>query len=418
MSTTFIQTSARGGGWAVLGLLAGLYAAQSVTGSMVQSALPVVLRDAGMPLDQIGFLAVLFLPWALKFVWAPLVDSHFTERSWILVCQAGITACFLLAMAFPPDTHLLPLAGVLLVMATLAATQDVATDSLAVRATSEDTRGAASGASTAGAYVGFLLGGGIWLIVYSRFGWAVSMAAMAGFVALLSIPVLLSSGLAAPRQRFAKTGRRMLLRATLSNRPLMTGLVFLAIYQIGLRMGSAMTGPYLVDKGLSLEMIGSLRGAGGAVLGFIASGIAALVVQRIGIRKAILFAASLNALLLLALASLEFWSSVSQAVAAGLMVAQVAAVAMSFVSLYAAMMNWCDPQRTATDFAVLQSLDAIIAIAASSVAGLLGQAFGYGSLFGASAVVILAAILIAPKFLPGSGRPSSPFTSAEKVSQS
>ncbi|MEB2847358.1 MFS transporter [Rhizobiales bacterium RZME27] len=418
MSTTIIQASARLSGWIVLGLLAGLYAAQSVTGSMVQSSLPVVLRDAGMPLDQIGFLAILFLPWALKFLWAPLVDRYFSERSWILVCQTGITACFLLAMAFPPQTHLMSLAAVLLVMATLAATQDIATDSLAVRATSEETRGAASGASTAGAYLGFLLGGGIWLIVYSHAGWAVSMAAMAGFVVLLSIPVLLSSGLAAPRENTARIGRRLLLRETLSNRTLMTGFVFLAIYQIGLRMGSAMTGPYLVDKGLSLEMIGTLRGAGGALVGFLAAALSALIVQRLGIRKAILAAATINTLLLLALASLEWQTSVSQTVAAGLMVAQVAAIAMSFVALYAAMMNWCDPHRTATDFAVLQSLDAIIAIAASSLAGLLGKAFGYGLLFGASALFILLAMLAAPKFLPAGGRPSSSFPSVEKVSQS
>lgn len=418
MSTTFTNIGSRSSAWLVLGLLAGLYAAQSVTGSMVQSALPVVLRDAGMPLDQIGFLAILFLPWALKFLWAPLVDRYFNERSWILFCQAGVIACFLASMAFPPQTHLMPLAGILLVMATLAATQDIATDSLAVRATSEETRGAASGASTAGAYLGFLLGGGIWLIVYSHAGWAVSMAAMAGFVAILSVPVMLSSSLAVSREPTRHAGQPMLLRATLSNRTLMTGLVFLTIYQIGLRMGSAMTGPYLVDKGLSLEMIGSLRGAGGAVAGFIASTLAALIVQAIGIRKAILAAAGLNAVLLLALASLELWSAVSPTVAVCLMVAQVAAVAMSFVALYAAMMNWCDPQRTATDFAVLQSLDAIIAIAASSVAGLLGQAVGYGTLFGASALFILLAMLISRRFLPASARPSSPFPSAEKVLQS
>ena len=43
MSTAFTNIAARSTSWIVLGLLAGLYAAQSVTGSMVQTALPVVL---------------------------------------------------------------------------------------------------------------------------------------------------------------------------------------------------------------------------------------------------------------------------------------------------------------------------------------------------------------------------------------
>ncbi|CAM5498924.1 Anhydromuropeptide permease [Mycolicibacterium aubagnense] len=407
MSATSMNLSARAGTWTVLGLLAGLYAAQSVTGSMVQSALPVALRDAGMPLDQIGYLAVLFLPWALKFLWAPLVDRYFTERSWILACQAGVAACFLAAAAFPPQTHLMPLSLVLLVMATLAATQDVATDSLAVRATSEATRGAASGASTAGAYVGFLIGGGLWLMVYSAAGWAVSMVAMAGFIALLSLPVLFSSGLADRRDRETSSVRRVALRSVLSNRMLMKGIVFLLVYQIGIRMGSAMTGPYLVDKGLSLDAIGMVRGAGGAIAGFIAATLGALLVQAIGIKRAVIAAAILNAALLAALASLEAVGSISQTLAAGLLIAQGAAVALSFVALYAAMMNWCNPDQTATDFAALQSLDAVIAIAASAAAGHLGKLFGYGALFSASAAFLLAALLLVSRFLAVPGRAPS-----------
>lgn len=417
MSTAVVNFAGRSASWAVLGLLAGLYAAQSVTGSMVQTALPVVLRDAGMPLDQIGYLAVLFLPWALKFLWAPLIDRFLSERTWILSCQLGIILCFLAATALPPQTHMDALAAVLLVMGFFAATQDVATDSLAVRASDAESRGLASGASTAGAYLGFLIGGGLWLVVYQHAGWAVSMAAMAGFVCLLTIPVFLSGGLAAPRSKMASTSRMAGLRRTITNRALMHGLVFLVVYQIGLRMGSALTGPYLVDKGIALDTIGLLRGAGGAVAGFIASSLGALLVQAAGIPRSIVIAAMLNVLLLAALALAEFTGSATPMLALGLLLVQVGAVAFSFVALYAAMMNWCNPEQTATDFAALQSIDAILAIAASSVAGLLGSAFGYGWLFAASAVFILAAILLAPRTLGASARMVQGPALPEKVSE-
>jgi MFS transporter (putative signal transducer) len=417
MSIAFTNIAARSTTWTVLGLLAGLYAAQSVTGSMVQTALPVVLRDAGMPLDQIGYLAVLFLPWALKFLWAPLVDKFLTERSWILVCQVGIILCFLAAMALPPQTHMAWLAGVLLVMGVFAATQDVATDSLAVRASDADSRGLASGASTAGAYLGFLIGGGLWLVVYQHAGWAVSMAFMAGFVCLLTIPVFLSSGLSAPREKKAAGTHRIGLRTTFANRTLTQGLIFLVVYQVGIRMGSSLTGPYLVDKGIALDMIGLLRGAGGAVAGFIASALGALVVQTAGIVRSIVIAAILNAALLAALAVVEFANTVSPAIAVGILVLQVGAVAFSFVALYAAMMNWCNPDQTATDFAALQSIDAILAIAAASVAGVLGKAFGYGWLFSASAAFILIAILLAPRTLAATARHGGRNSISEKVSE-
>jgi MFS transporter, putative signal transducer len=409
MSTAVVNFAGRSASWAVLGLLAGLYAAQSVTGSMVQTALPVVLRDAGMPLDQIGYLAVLFLPWALKFLWAPLVDRFLSERIWILSCQLGIILCFLVAMVLPPQTHMGALAAVLLVMGVFASTQDVATDSLAIRASDAATRGLASGASTAGAYLGFLIGGGLWLIVYQHAGWAVSMAAMAGFVLLLTIPVLLSGGLAAPRNKTAPAVRMVGLRKTIANSALMQGLVFLAVYQIGLRMGQALTGPYLVDKGIALDTIGILRGAGGAVAGFL--------VQAAGIPRAIGIAAVLNVLLLLALGVAEFTGLATPVLALGILLMQVGAVAFSFVALYAAMMNWCNPEQTATDFAALQSVDAILAIAASSVAGLLASAFGYGWLFAASAVFILAALLLAPRTLGASIQTARGPALPEKVSE-
>ncbi|WP_164839048.1 MFS transporter, partial [Sinorhizobium meliloti] len=177
--TGIAEHSTRATPYIVLGLLSGLYAAQSATGSMVQTALPVALRDTGVSLDRIGFLAILIMPWALKFLWAPLVDRFGTQRNWILVCQLALIVFFGVAARLPPETHLPSLSIVLLAMAFVAATQDVATDSLAVHATTQETRGKASGASTGGGYLGFLIGSGLWLPIYAYAGWAASMWAMA-----------------------------------------------------------------------------------------------------------------------------------------------------------------------------------------------------------------------------------------------
>ncbi|EIM77027.1 major facilitator superfamily protein [Nitratireductor aquibiodomus RA22] len=408
---------ARSAGWAILGWLAGLYAAQSVTGSMVQTALPVVLRDIGMPLDSIGYLSVLFLPWALKFLWAPMIDRFLNERTWILLCQTGITLCFIAAANLPPQDHMPALAGVLLMMGFLAATQDIATDKLAVHATTPETRGAASGASTAGAYLGFLIGGGIWLIVYNYAGWAVSMLAMAAFVVALSLPIALAKQRTGHPAEYGEALPKASLRNTLSNRALMRGLIFLLVYQLGLRAGSSMTGPYLVDKGVSLDLIGIIRGAGGAAAGFLAAVFGAVLVQKAGIVRSITLLAALNAGVLLLLAGLEMSGRVSTTTAIVLLIVQSAAVAMSFVAVYAAMMNWCNPHQAATDFAVLQSIDAVLAIAAASVAGVLGQTFGYGWIFCFAAFLIAGALFIAPRLLAGAGPKPSHSQLPEEVLQ-
>lgn len=389
----------------IVPMLVGLYAAQSVTGSMVQTALPVVLRDAGMSLDRIGILSVLLLPWALKFLWAPLVDRSGAARAWILGCQLALVGCFLVAAAFPPDQRLDALIAVVVAMAFLAATQDIATDAAGVHLTSPGTRVLASGAGTVGGYAGFLIGAGLWLWVYARFGWVASMLVLAGCMAALTLPTLrigrIETRAAAVRPR---------LRQVLANRRLVAGLGLLALWQGGVRLGSSMTGPMLVDAGLSLEAIAWLRGTGGMLVGLAAAVAGSFLVRALGVVRALPLAGAavlVSALGLAAHVLLEWpaWALVA------LQLALAAGVAVSFVALYAAMMDWCAPAQVATDFAVLQSFDAVLAVACGIAAGQIAEHFGYAPVFLASALLIVLALplvrgpLVAAPLSVSSARP-------------
>ncbi len=410
-----LQASARTAPYLVLGLLAGLYAAQSITGSMVQTALPVVLRDAGIPLDTIGYLSVLFLPWALKFLWAPLVDRFGSKRLWILICQLGLILCFGVASFLPPSTHLIPLSAVLFIMALIATTQDVATDALGVEATTPETRAKASGASTGGAYLGFLIGAGVWLPVYAYAGWSVSMWVMAGFISLSTLPALTAGRLATGAP--AATARPS-FRAVIGNSALMHGLVFLIIYQCGVRLGISMVGPFLVDAGISVAAIGLIKGAGAAVAGIIAAIAGAAITQLLGTRRALAAFAFLNLLACGGLLAFAAKYIAGTEILVALLFLQNIAVAMSFVALYAAMMNWCAPGQVATDFAVLQSLDALLAIGMGALAGVLGRHVGYPAIFAVASLLLAFAIYRALRLrsAQASRRQTSPMLSQESAS--
>ena len=56
---------------AVVLAIGGLYVGQSIIGGVTFSALPSVLRDRGLPLDQIGL--------TFKFKKKPTVDDAFTD---------------------------------------------------------------------------------------------------------------------------------------------------------------------------------------------------------------------------------------------------------------------------------------------------------------------------------------------------
>ena len=112
-------------------LLTALYMAQGLPFGFFIQALPVLLRAEGLSLPAIGLTSLLSLPWALKFLWAPLIDREGARRRIILAMQ-GASAALMLAIAFiNPSSQMWLLLGAVLLTNLLAATQDIATDALA-----------------------------------------------------------------------------------------------------------------------------------------------------------------------------------------------------------------------------------------------------------------------------------------------
>ena len=84
----------------LMAVLLTLYFAQGLPAGFITQALPAILREYEVSLQMIGLSGFLLIPWALKFLWAPVVDKYFVtkwgrSRSWILPLQlisAGIVA--------------------------------------------------------------------------------------------------------------------------------------------------------------------------------------------------------------------------------------------------------------------------------------------------------------------------------------
>src|SRR5690606_6527903 len=114
-----------------IALLVALYLAQGLPFGFFTLALPVVLREAGYSLTAISALSLLYLPWALKFLWAPLVDRIGGRKQWLLTLQlAGVVAAAVLSQV-DLSSHLSIVLAAAFVFNLIAATQDVVTDGLA-----------------------------------------------------------------------------------------------------------------------------------------------------------------------------------------------------------------------------------------------------------------------------------------------
>ena len=109
---------------------ATLYFAQGLPNAVVDLVAPVAMKDLGFSNAVITFVAAwAYLPWTLKALWSPLVDSVGRKRSWIVGTQAAGAALLAgLAVAFFFGVPAAAVVAALFAVAVVSATHDIAAD--------------------------------------------------------------------------------------------------------------------------------------------------------------------------------------------------------------------------------------------------------------------------------------------------
>ena len=371
-----------------LALLGTLYAAQGLPFGFFSQALPVFLRKQGHSLEAVGMSSLLAAPWAFKFLWAPLVDrsgsSRFgRRRSWIIPLQ-GLSAALLLGLAaFPAGGPLALLLLSVFLTNLFAATQDIATDALALDVLPSDQRGLGNGLQVAGYRVGMIAGGGLLLLVFDAVGWAGAFLAMGVSVLLLSLPIALFDE---PPGRSSSAVESVFQGHFLRRKDAPVILGLLLSYKFGDAFALSMLRPLLVDRGMSLGEIGSLLGVYGFSAGLLGALLGGALVNRLGRKTSLLGFGALQAL---SVAGYGAWAQglVPSSALYALTVLEHLAGGMATAALFTCMMDWCRPEHNATDYAVQASTVVIASALAAAASGYSAHALGYAHHFLLSAVL-------------------------------
>ncbi len=360
----------------------------------------MLLRQQGFSLAEIGFSTLLAAPWALKWIWAPLLDRWYfprmgRRRSWIVPLQLA-TAATLGALALLGGAASMPiLLAAVLLSNLLAATQDVATDGLAVELLSSAERGLGNGLQVAGYRLGMIVGGGALLICYERLGSSGTFLSMAILIVLATLPILLWSerpAPIAPNER-ARVGHWL-------RRPGAWRLLGLLVaYKAGDSFATSMLRPFLVDHGLSLADVGWLLGTVGFVSGLCGALAGGALVNRLGRKRALLGFGTLQALTVAGYAwlasmplrpALLYWLCAAEHFASG----------MATAALFTCMMDWCSDEASATDYTVQASGVVLATGAAAALSGVSAQQLGYLHHFVLASVLALLALLVVHRSFP------------------
>jgi hypothetical protein len=107
-----------------------LYFAQGLPNGLLEDVAPALFKDLGVANDALTHaLSLAAIPWMLKALWSPVVDTFGTKRRWV---WAGQAVCALAFAAFvaTPFAHEPVRAGlaVLTLVALCSATHDIAAD--------------------------------------------------------------------------------------------------------------------------------------------------------------------------------------------------------------------------------------------------------------------------------------------------
>lgn len=169
---------------------------------LVFSNLSIWLRDEGVSRTDIGLFALATTPYAINFLWAPLVDrmplpwltARFgRRRGWTLFAQMWlILAIGCMALTAPSD-NLMAVAVAALFVAFVSATQDIVIDAYRIDVLEPHQYGAGSAAAIWGWHLGgTLVGGAGGLYLASTFGWNTAYGVLALAIGIGVLAILLA----------------------------------------------------------------------------------------------------------------------------------------------------------------------------------------------------------------------------------
>lgn len=399
---------------------------------MVFANLSIWLRDEGVSRTDIGLFALAATPYAINFLWAPLVDRlrlpFFTarfgrRRGWALFTQMLLIVAIVVLAQAQPSVNLYAVALSVLFVTFMSATQDIVVDAYRVDILDPDQYGAGSAVAIWGWHLGgTLIGGAGGLVLAQAFGWNTAYLVLASGILVGMAAIYLSpepeyrppaDTIEHEQRAVAALQRLRWLRGWaaglaawlyvavaapfaefMRRRGWVLILFFIVFFKFGDALLGRMSGVFYRELGFDYVQIAEVM----KLYGFLANGVGVLVggvlAARLGVFRALLVAGALAALTNLTYS----WLAMSGQDWTVFIIAVVSdnfAMGLSSVAFVAYVSSLCNVAYTATQYALLASAGNIARIWLSASSGWMVD-----SLDGDWAVFFLLTALIAMLALP------------------
>ena len=405
-----------------------LYVSEGVPYGFTSVAMVAFMRQQGVSLEAIGaFSAALFLPWAFKWAWAPLIDLIRLDRwggrrAWILGCTTMMLVSLLVLASIDPGQHFQWLLAMVVLHNFFCATQDVAIDSLAVSTLQPDERARGNGFMFGGQYLGIVLGGGaaVWMTDQVGFNGALMYVGALCLMNLAYVLLFVRDPFArplAPRPfnlgsvvaQLVAFVRVVYASFWKSGRGPMFGTGFALLPCGAMALAYATLSTMQVDFGFDGAQIAQLQIANtiAAAVGCLGGG---FVADRVGIKRTVATGFAMTALLSVLLASQISQHGLTQ-VSPILFVVVVTVHGLFFGVAYgsrnAIFMGMTNPVVAATQFTAFMGMSNLAISMGNYWQGMVAERWGYAQVLYMDALIALLVMAVIP-FLRARDEPAEP----------
>jgi len=168
---------------------------------LIYDTLTAWLREAGLSLDTIAFFSLATLPYAFKFLWAPMMDrTHVPvltramghRRSWMIVAQVFVVLGLMAISVTDPAANFAVTASVAVFIGFAGATQDIVVDAWRIEVVPASKQGAMLTTYQWGHRTSFLVAGAAPLYIADFLNWSTGYFAMAGAMGLAIVATVLA----------------------------------------------------------------------------------------------------------------------------------------------------------------------------------------------------------------------------------
>ncbi len=371
--------------------------------------IPGWLRVEGVGLAEIGFFALIGIPYTWKFLWSPFMD-RFTlpflghRRGWMLSTQLALFVS-IGAMGFiKPDLSIWTVAYLAATIAFFSASQDIVLDAYRRELLPDIELGLGNSIHVQAYRLSGLVPGSLAFILADHLPWHTVFMVVALFMGVgIILTLVIREAIVDPsppktmRDAIVEPFKEFIQRKGLAAAALIVAFMFL--YKLGDNLATALQTPFYIDVGFSLTQIGSIAKFASlfsAIIGGLAGGV---IMIKLGINRALWMFGIVQVLSILGFALLSEvganpWML---GVAVSLEYLGVGLGTAAFIAFIAQNTN---PMFAATQFALFTALTSVPRTLANAVTGVIVEQTGWTSFFFLCTALAIPGMLLLFKVAP------------------